>query len=545
MTCKKCGNIVDDNAKFCPYCGENMQTNGALNPIQESNQEVQNVPIEQPVEVNNVEINTASYIQEDNLKQQQSQNNVNNGFNQNQNFEQPQYTQQPTLQPVQNQPQLNTQQSLKNKNIKLIVIISIIVVVCILSVIVLLTSTKNKNKDIDIDSNVNSVEEDNNLNSDKTIIQGSKNTLNLIVAGNVDSGREDVISLLTKIYGEEESSDKVSMCHEEIEAGVVYNYTERVIKDNNRNYNIYYMCGIASAVKYTIKNADLIDGSILVINTSDGIAPQTREYLKLLDLAGTAKTIVYINDDSDLDYDLTLLKSDIVELLNDYNFDGNNTPIIVSSKGKIDEKSIKELMTSLYNWIETPQSDEEKDFLMPIEDVFTISGRGTVVTGRVERGQLKLNDEVEIVGLKETKKTVVTGIEMFRKSLDYAESGDNAGVLLRGIAREDVERGQVLAKPGSVTPHTKFKAQVYVLTKEEGGRHTPFFSNYRPQFYFRTTDVTGVIELPQGVEMVMPGDDVEMTIELITPIAIENRTKFSIREGGRTVGIGVVTKIIS
>ena len=242
---------------------------------------------------------------------------------------------------------------------------------------------------------------------------------------------------------------------------------------------------------------------------------------------------------------------EVRELLTEYGYDGDNTPIIRGSALKAlegdpkYEQAILDLMDAVDNWIETPVRDTDKPFLMPVEDVFTITGRGTVVTGRVERGQLKLNDEVEIVGLKDTRKTVVTGIEMFRKSLDYAEAGDNAGVLLRGVAREDVERGQVLAKPGSVTPHKKFKAQVYILSKEEGGRHTPFFSNYRPQFYFRTTDVTGVIELPEGVEMVMPGDNVEMTVELIAPIAIENGTKFSIREGGRTVGAGNVSEIIA
>ena len=240
---------------------------------------------------------------------------------------------------------------------------------------------------------------------------------------------------------------------------------------------------------------------------------------------------------------------EIRDLLNEYGFDGDNTPIIRGSALKAlegdpeYEKGIMELMDAVDEWIETPERDTDKPFLMPIEDVFTITGRGTVVTGRVERGQLKLNDEVEIVGLKETKKSVVTGIEMFRKQLDYAEAGDNAGVLLRGINREEVERGQVLAKPGSVHPHKKFKAQVYVLSKEEGGRHTPFFTNYRPQFYFRSTDVTGVITLPEGTEMVMPGDNVTMTVELIAPIAVENGTKFSIREGGRTVGAGTVSKI--
>ena len=241
---------------------------------------------------------------------------------------------------------------------------------------------------------------------------------------------------------------------------------------------------------------------------------------------------------------------EVRELLTEYGYDGDNTPIIRGSalkalEGDADyEAKIGELMDAVDSWIETPVRDNDKPFLMPIEDVFTITGRGTVVTGRVERGELKLNEEVEIVGLKPTKKTVVTGIEMFRKQLDFTEAGDNTGLLLRGVSRDEVERGQVIAKPGSVTPHTKFKAQVYVLSKEEGGRHTPFFSNYRPQFYFRTTDVTGVIELPEGVEMVMPGDNVEMTVELIAPIAIENGTKFSIREGGRTVGAGNVSEVI-
>ena len=252
-------------------------------------------------------------------------------------------------------------------------------------------------------------------------------------------------------------------------------------------------------------------------------------------------------DDAEL---IDLVEEEVRDLLNEYGFDGDNTPIVRGSALKALEgddnwvQPIKDLMNAVDTWIETPARDTDKPFLMPIEDVFTITGRGTVVTGRVERGVLKLNDEVEIVGLRETKKSVVTGIEMFRKSLDFAQAGDNAGALLRGIAREDVERGQVLAKPGSVTPHHKFKASVYVLSKEEGGRHTPFFSNYRPQFYFRTTDVTGVIELPAGVEMVMPGDNVDMTVDLIAPVALENGTKFSIREGGRTVGAGVVSEII-
>jgi elongation factor Tu len=301
-----------------------------------------------------------------------------------------------------------------------------------------------------------------------------------------------------------------------------------------------------------ITGAAQMDGAILVIAATDGPMAQTREHILLAGQVGVPRMVVFLNkcdmvDDEEL---LSLVEMEVRELLTSYGFDGDNTPIIRGSalkalEGDVEyEKAIIELMKAVDEWIPTPERDNAKPFLMSIEDVFTITGRGTVVTGRVERGQLKLNDEVEIIGLKPTKKTVVTGIEMFRKQLDYAEAGDNAGVLLRGIAREDVERGQILAKPGSVTPHKKFEAQVYVLSKEEGGRHTPFFSNYRPQFYFRTTDVTGVVELPAGVEMVMPGDNVTMTVQLIAPIAIENGTKFSIREGGRTVGAGSVSRII-
>ena len=278
---------------------------------------------------------------------------------------------------------------------------------------------------------------------------------------------------------------------------------------------------------------------------------QTKEHILLARQVGVPRIVVFMNkcdmvDDPEM---LDLVEMDVRELLSKYGYDGENTPVIRGSALKALEgdpkweAKIDELMDAVDEWIPTPERDNTKPFLMSIEDVFTITGRGTVVTGRVERGELKLNDEVEIVGLKPTQKTVVTGIEMFRKQLDFAEAGDNAGVLLRGISREQVQRGQVLAKPGTVTPHTKFEAQVYVLSKEEGGRHTPFFSNYRPQFYFRTTDVTGVVTLPEGTEMVMPGDNVNMTVELIAPIAIENGTKFSIREGGRTVGAGTVTKI--
>ena len=300
-----------------------------------------------------------------------------------------------------------------------------------------------------------------------------------------------------------------------------------------------------------ITGAAQMDGAILVVSAADGPMPQTREHILLSRQVGVPKIVVYMNkcdqvDDPEL---LDLVEMEIRELLGEYGYD-SECPIIRGSALKALEgdeaaaQSIRDLMAAVDSYIDAPVRDTDKPFLMSIEDVFTISGRGTVVTGRVERGQLKLNDEVEIVGLKPTKKTVVTGIEMFRKSLDFAQAGDNAGCLLRGIARDEVERGQVLAKPGSVTPHTKFKASVYVLSKEEGGRHTPFFSNYRPQFYFRTTDVTGVIELPEGVEMVMPGDNVDMTVELIAPVALENGTKFSIREGGRTVGAGVVSEIL-
>ena len=300
-----------------------------------------------------------------------------------------------------------------------------------------------------------------------------------------------------------------------------------------------------------ITGAAQMDGAILVLAATDGPMAQTKEHILLARQVGVPRIVVFMNkcdmvDDPEM---LDLVEMDVRELLNKYGYDGDNTPVIRGSALKAlegdpeYEKKIDELMDAVDEWIPTPERDNTKPFLMSIEDVFTITGRGTVVTGRVERGQLKLNDEVEIVGLKDTQKSVVTGIEMFRKQLDFAEAGDNAGVLLRGISREQVQRGQVLAKPGTVTPHTKFEAQVYVLSKEEGGRHTPFFSNYRPQFYFRTTDVTGVVTLPEGTEMVMPGDNVSMSVELIAPIALENGTKFSIREGGRTVGAGTVTKI--
>ena len=301
-----------------------------------------------------------------------------------------------------------------------------------------------------------------------------------------------------------------------------------------------------------ITGAAQMDGAILVVAATDGPMPQTREHILLSRQVGVPYIIVFLNkcdmvDDEEL---LDLVEMEVRELLNEYDFPGDDTPVIRGSALKALEgdpkwvPAIHELMDAVDNYIPTPTRDTDKPFLMPVEDVFTITGRGTVATGRVERGQLNLNDPLEIVGIHETKNTVATGIEMFRKLLDYAESGDNVGVLLRGINRDQIQRGQVLAKPGSVNPHKKFKSQVYILSKDEGGRHTPFFANYRPQFYFRTTDVTGVIELPEGVEMVMPGDNVELTVELIAPIAIEKGTKFSIREGGRTVGSGNISDII-
>ena len=301
-----------------------------------------------------------------------------------------------------------------------------------------------------------------------------------------------------------------------------------------------------------ITGAAQMDGAILVVAATDGPMPQTREHILLSRQVGVPYIIVFLNkcdmvDDEEL---LDLVEMEVRELLNEYDFPGDDTPVIRGSALKALEgdpkwvPAIHELMEAVDSYIPTPTRDTDKPFLMPVEDVFTITGRGTVATGRVERGQLNLNDPLEIVGIHETQNTVATGIEMFRKLLDYAESGDNVGVLLRGINRDQIQRGQVLAKPGSVNPHKKFKSQVYILSKDEGGRHTPFFANYRPQFYFRTTDVTGVIELPEGVEMVMPGDNVELTVELIAPIAIEKGTKFSIREGGRTVGSGNISDII-
>ena len=385
----------------------------------------------------------------------------------------------------------------------------------------------------------------------------TKPHVNIGTIGHVDHGKTTLTAAITKRQSEKFGGDFVDYANidkapEERERGITINTSHVEYQTATRHYAHVDCPGHADYVKNMITGAAQMDGAILVIAATDGPMAQTREHILLSRQVGVPKMVVFMNkcdqvDDPEL---LDLVEMEIRDLLNEYGFDGDNTPIHRGSALKALEgdeeylKAIDALMDSVDEWIPTPERDNDKPFLMSIEDVFTITGRGTVVTGRVERGQLKLNDTVEIVGIKETKSTVVTGIEMFRKQLDYAEAGDNAGVLLRGISREEVERGQVLAKPGSVTPHKKFKAEVYVLSKEEGGRHTPFFANYRPQFYFRTTDVTGVIELEAGVDMVMPGDNVSITVELIHPIAIENGTKFSIREGGRTVGAGSVSEII-
>ncbi len=385
----------------------------------------------------------------------------------------------------------------------------------------------------------------------------SKPHVNIGTIGHVDHGKTTLTAAITKVLAGKNGNEAVDFANidkapEERERGITINTAHVEYSTDKRHYAHVDCPGHADYVKNMITGAAQMDGAILVIAATDGPMAQTREHILLARQVGVPKMVVFMNkcdmvDDPEL---LDLVEMEIRDLLTEYDYDGDNTPIIRGSALKALEgdpawtDKINELMDAVDTWIPTPERDNDKPFLMSIEDVFTITGRGTVVTGRVERGQLKLNDEVEIVGIKETKKTVVTGIEMFRKQLDYAEAGDNAGVLLRGIAREEVERGQVLAKPGSVTPHNKFKATVYVLSKEEGGRHTPFFNNYRPQFYFRTTDVTGVITLPEGTEMVMPGDNVDMTVELIHPIALEQGTKFSIREGGRTVGAGNVTEIL-
>jgi len=385
----------------------------------------------------------------------------------------------------------------------------------------------------------------------------SKVHVNIGTIGHVDHGKTTLTAAITNVLAKKGGAkatayDQIDAAPEEKARGITINTAHIEYTTEKRHYAHVDCPGHADYVKNMITGAAQMDGAILVVAATDGVMPQTREHILLARQVGVPYIIVFLNktdlvDDPEL---IDLVEMDVRELLNSYGFPGDDTPIIRgSARLALDgdpeaEKAIVDLMDAVDSYIPDPVRSNDLPFLLPIEDVLTITGRGTVVTGRVERGMLKLNDEVEIVGIKPTKKSVVTGIEMFRKLLDFAEGGDNIGVLLRGVNRDEVVRGQVLVKPGSVTPHTKFVASVYVLTKEEGGRHTAFLSNYRPQFYFRTTDITGVITLPAGVEMVMPGDNVTLTVELIHPVAIEKGTKFSIREGGRTVGAGSVSEIL-
>ena len=396
----------------------------------------------------------------------------------------------------------------------------------------------------------------------KAKFERNKPHVNIGTIGHVDHGKTTLTAAITKVLNLEGDAEFVDYANidkapEERERGITINTSHVEYQTEARHYAHVDCPGHADYVKNMITGAAQMDGAILVVSAADGPMPQTREHILIARQVGVPKIVVFMNkvdqvDDEEL---LDLVEMEIRELLNEYEFPGDDTPIIKGSALKVLEstskdpnapeyKCILDLMKAVDEFIPTPERKADQPFLMPVEDVFTITGRGTVATGRVERGQLKMNEEVELVGLTEEKrKVVVTGIEMFRKLLDYAEAGDNVGVLLRGVQREEIQRGQVLAKPGTIHPHTKFRGQVYVLTKDEGGRHTPFFNNYRPQFYFRTTDVTGVIKLPEGTEMCMPGDNVVMDVELITPIAIEEGLRFAIREGGRTVGSGVVTEI--
>ena len=386
----------------------------------------------------------------------------------------------------------------------------------------------------------------------------SKTHANVGTIGHVDHGKTTLTAAIAtvlskKMGGEAKSYADIDNAPEEKERGITINTSHVEYETETRHYAHVDCPGHADYVKNMITGAAQMDGGILVVSAADGPMPQTREHILLSRQVGVPYLVVFMNkcdmvDDEEL---LELVEMEIRDLLSEYDFPGDDLPVIKGSalkalEGEPEwEEKIVELMNAVDEYIPTPERQTDKPFMMPVEDVFSITGRGTVATGRVERGQVKVGDVVEITGFtEEPKSTVVTGVEMFRKLLDYAEAGDNIGALLRGVAREDIQRGQVLAKPGTIKPHTKFKAEVYVLSKEEGGRHTPFFSNYRPQFYFRTTDVTGICNLPEGVEMVMPGDNIEMTVELIAPIAIEDGTKFSIREGGRTVGAGVVASII-
>ncbi|OUK39390.1 translation elongation factor Tu, partial [Enterococcus faecium] len=381
--------------------------------------------------------------------------------------------------------------------------------------------------------------------------------VNIGTIGHVDHGKTTLTAAITTVLGKKGLANpqdyaSIDAAPEERERGITINTAHVEYETEKRHYAHIDAPGHADYVKNMITGAAQMDGAILVVSATDGPMPQTREHILLSRQVGVKYLIVFLNkvdlvDDEEL---IDLVEMEVRELLSEYGFPGDDTPVIKGSalkalQGDPDaEAAIMELMDTVDEYIPTPERDTDKPLLLPVEDVFSITGRGTVASGRIDRGAVRVGDEVEIVGIKpETQKAVVTGVEMFRKTLDYGEAGDNVGVLLRGIQRDDIERGQVLAKPGSITPHTKFKAEVYVLTKEEGGRHTPFFNNYRPQFYFRTTDVTGTITLPEDTEMVMPGDNVTIDVDLIHPIAVENGTTFSIREGGRTVGSGIVTEI--
>ena len=394
----------------------------------------------------------------------------------------------------------------------------------------------------------------------KEKFERTKPHVNIGTIGHVDHGKTTLTAAITSVLaqrlgeGDAMSYDNIDKAPEERERGITISTSHVEYETENRHYAHVDCPGHADYVKNMITGAAQMDGAILVVSAADGPMPQTREHILLSRNVGVPNIVVFLNkadmvDDEEL---IELVEMEVRELLNEYDFDGDNTSVIVGSALKAIEEpegewgdKILELMEAVDNDIPAPERETDKPFLMPVEDVFSITGRGTVATGRVERGVIKTGDEVEIVGMAEESRTVVvTGVEMFRKILDEAQAGDNIGALLRGVQREDIQRGQVLAKPGSITPHTKFESEVYVLTKEEGGRHTPFFDGYRPQFYFRTTDVTGDIQLDEGVEMVMPGDNAKFTVELITPIAIEEGLRFSIREGGRTVGSGVVTKIL-
>ncbi len=393
----------------------------------------------------------------------------------------------------------------------------------------------------------------------KEKFERTKPHVNIGTIGHVDHGKTTLTAAITKVLAEQGKAEfkdygDIDGAPEERERGITIATAHVEYETENRHYAHVDCPGHADYVKNMITGAAQMDGAILVVSAADGPMPQTREHVLLARQVNVPYLVVFLNkcdmvDDEEL---LELVELEVRELLSSYDFPGDDVPVIKGSalkalegdKSEIGEQAILKLMEAVDEYIPTPERPIDKDFLMPIEDVFSISGRGTVVTGRVEQGVVKVGDEVEIVGIRDTQKTTVTGVEMFRKLLDEGVAGDNVGVLLRGTKREEVERGQVLAKPGSITPHTKFKAEAYILTKEEGGRHTPFFNGYRPQFYFRTTDVTGTVQLPEGTEMVMPGDNVSMEVELITPIAMDKELRFAIREGGRTVGAGVVTEII-